>query len=110
MKNIETIKKNVMRNAKLNNFTGIIEKIKIISFPSVPPIVVKENNVNDIINEMIKENNFRIMKIRTLCVETIFIALRIKLNRNMSLKRSFEIFRYFTSQYRLKRNKIAIDI
>jgi len=110
MKNIETIKKNIVRNAKLNNFTGIIEKIKIISFPSLPPIVVNENNANDIINDMIKENNFRIMKIRTLCVEIIVIAFRIKLNRNISLKRSFEIFRYFKSQYRLKRNIIAIDI
>ena len=110
MKNIENNKKNIVRNAKLNKFTGIIEKIKIISFPSLPPIIVKENNTNDITNDMIKENNFKIIKIRTFCVEKIDIKLRIKLNRNISLKHSFDIFRHFMSQYRLKRNIIAIDI
>ena len=98
MKNIENNKKKIVRNVKLNNFTGIIEKIKIISFPSLPPIIVNENNANDITNDMINENNFNIMKRKTLFIEIIVMALRIKLNRNISLKRSFEIFRNFMSQ------------
>ena len=98
MKHIDNNKKNFMRNEKLNKFTGIIEKIKTINLPSLPPIIVNENNVNDSINVMIEEISFKMMKMRAFCMEIIFMKLRIKLNRNKSLKRSFEIIRNFMSQ------------
>jgi hypothetical protein len=61
MKNIDNNKKNIMRKVKLNIFIGMIEKTKTISFPSLPPIIVNENNAIDIINVMMKETSFKMM-------------------------------------------------
>jgi hypothetical protein len=48
MKNKENNKKNIMINEKLKKFPGWIKKIKIKSFPSLPPIILNENKIKDI--------------------------------------------------------------
>jgi hypothetical protein len=46
--NNENNRKNKITKFKFRNLTGCIRKIKIINFPSLPPIILKENSSKEI--------------------------------------------------------------